>query len=111
MQTVLDLLTAVLLGLGCLVSLTGAAGVLRLPDFYARLHAAGKTDSLAQVLIMAGLLLQTPRHPDLALNAGVRLVLITVFILFTSPIATHAITKAARLHGLEPWTKEGRPRD
>jgi len=101
-----DILTTSLLTLGCLIALTGAAGVLRFPDFYSRLHAAGKTDSLAQVLIMLGLLLQTHKYPGLELNAGARLVMITLFVVFTSPIATHAITKAAHLHGLKPWTRE-----
>ncbi len=107
---VLDILTTALLTLGCLIALTGAAGILRFPDFYTRLHAAGKTDSLAQVLIMMGLLLQVYRYPLLQWNAGPRLVLITLFIVFTSPISTHAITKAAHLHGLKPWTKDGEPR-
>jgi multisubunit Na+/H+ antiporter MnhG subunit len=35
--------------------------------------------------------------------------MITLFIVFTSPVATHAITKAAHLHGLKPWTKESDP--
>jgi multicomponent Na+:H+ antiporter subunit G len=110
MQPALDLLTTALLGIGSVVALTGSAGVLRFPEFYSRLHASGKTDSLAQVLIMTALLLQTPRYPALAMNAGPRLVMITLFILFTSPVATHAITKAARLSGLEPWTKKDGPR-
>lgn len=110
MQLALDLLTTVLLALGCLVALTGSAGVVRFPDFYARLHAAGKTDSLGQVLVMTGLLLQAPRYPDLAMNAGPRVVMIAAFILFTSPVATHAITKAARLHGLDHWKKGDGPR-
>lgn len=106
MQLTLDILTAVLLGLGCVVSLTGAIGVLRLPDFYARGHAAGMTDSLAQILFMAGLLLQVSRYPDLSMNAGPRLVFISLFVIFTSPVATHAITRAAFRHGLKPWTKQ-----
>ncbi len=102
-----DIVTAVFLALGCLVAVTGTLGVLRLPDFYSRLHAAGKTDSLAQALIMVGLLFQTWKYDGLVLNAAARLVLITGFILMTSPIATHAVTKAAYLHGLEPWRKDG----
>lgn len=106
MTLALDIATALLLGLGCLIALTGAIGVLRFPDFYTRLHAAGKTDSLAQVLILLGLLLQVHKYEGLELNAGVRLVLITLFVVFTSPVATHAVTKAAHLHGLKPWTKD-----
>ena len=111
MELVRDCLTTLLLALGCIVAVTGGVGMIRFPDFYSRLHAAGKTDSLAQVLVMAGLLFQVPSHPDLAMNAGPRLVMITVFILFTSPVATHAATKAAHLSGLEPWTKDRGSRD
>jgi multicomponent Na+:H+ antiporter subunit G len=107
MQLAFDIVTTVLLALGCLISVTGSAGLLRFPDFYTRLHAAGKTDSLAQVVLMVALVFQAPRHPDLLMNAAPRLVMIALFILFTSPISTHAATKAAYLSGLKPWTKEG----
>ena len=75
MQLAVDLLTTVLLALGCLVALTGGIGLLRFPDFYSRLHAAGKTDSLAQVLIMVALLLQAPSHPEIGTGAAIRLAL------------------------------------
>ncbi len=104
-----DLLTTALLALGCLVALTGSVGVLRFPDFYSRLHAEGKTDSLAQVLVLLALLPQCRHYENLWLNAGSRLVMITLFILFTSPVATHAITKAAHLNGLKHWSKDGEP--
>lgn len=96
-----EIVCAVLLALGCVFSLTGSLGLLRFPDFYSRLHAAGKTDSLAQALILGGLVFVAP-------NWGVsfRLVAIALLLLFTAPTATHAITKAARLDGLPPWTKE-----
>lgn len=95
-----EIVTAVLLAIGVLFSLTGSLGLLRFPDFYSRLHAAGKTDSLAQVLILGGLLFVSPDW-----GVSVRLVIIAVLLLFTAPTATHAITKAARLDGLAPWTR------
>jgi len=100
-----EIVTAVLLGIGCLFSLTGSVGLLRFPDFYSRLHAAGKTDSLAQALIFGGLLFVSPDW-----NVSARLVIIAVLLLYTAPTATHAITKAARLDGLKPWTREN-PRE
>jgi multicomponent Na+:H+ antiporter subunit G len=109
MQPIFDIVTAVSLGLGCLLAVTGALGVLRMPDFYSRLHPAGKTDSLAQVLIMTGLLFQCFRYPTIGPGAAVRLLMITAFILLTSPVATHAIAKAAYLGGLRPWQKRGDP--
>jgi multicomponent Na+:H+ antiporter subunit G len=95
--------------LGCLLALTGALGILRMPDFYSRLHPAGKTDSLAQVLIMVGLLFQCFRYPTIGTGAAIRLVMITAFIFMTSPVATHAIARAAYLGGLRPWQQRNEP--
>ena len=47
-----EITTAVLLVAGCVVALTAGLGALRLPDFFSRLHPAGKGDSLAQLLIL-----------------------------------------------------------
>jgi len=46
-----------LMAAGVFFMLTGAIGLLRLPDFYTRLHATGKCDTLGEVLIIAGLLI------------------------------------------------------
>jgi len=97
---VTEIVTTVLLALGCVVSLTGAYGLLRMPDFYSRLHTAGKTDSLGQVLIFLGLVLVTPD-----LLTQLKLVLVAAILMIAAPTATHAITKAAHLHHLRPWTK------
>ena len=78
-----EIATWILLVLGSFVAVTGAIGVLRFPDFYSRLHPAGTGDTLAQFLIMVGLLPQTD-HP---LNAA-KLVLITILLFITTPTAT-----------------------
>ena len=97
---VTEIITTILLALGCVVSLTGSYGLLRMPDFYSRLHTAGKTDSLGQVLIFLGLVLVTPD-----LLTQLKLVLVAAILMIAAPTATHAITKAAHLHHLRPWTK------
>ena len=78
---------------GSFFSLTGGLGILRLPDFFTRLHAAGVTDTLGAGLMLIGLMLQS----GLSL-VTVKLVLVLAFLLFTSPTATHALAKAA-VHG------------
>ncbi len=95
-----EIVTTVFLALGCVVSLTGAYGLLRMPDFYSRLHTAGKTDSLGQFLIFVGLVFVTPD-----LLTQLKLVLVAMILMIAAPTATHAITKAAHLHHLRPWTK------
>ncbi|MEZ6188959.1 MAG: monovalent cation/H(+) antiporter subunit G [Planctomycetota bacterium] len=94
--------SGVLLGLGCFVALTSALGVLRFPDFFTRMHPAGKSDTLGQTLILAGL----------AVAAGASLVslklgLIWLFLTLSTPCSTHAIARAAWIDGKLPWSKGG----
>ena len=107
-----DWVTAVCLVLGSFLALTGGVGILRMPDFYSRLHPAGKTDSLGQVLILVGLcfqveLLDAEGQLTDAWLVLARLGMIIVFLALTAPTATHAITKAAWLEGLRPWQRPG----
>lgn len=109
MQIVCDLVSRFFLLAGTFFALTGAVGIVRLPDFYSRLHPAGKSDSLAQTLILTGLLLQIFSNEAFAAFGylgGIKLVLISVFLLLTTPTATHAIAKAAHVSGLQPWSGE-----
>lgn len=91
----IDTLSFVLLMLGAFCGLTGAVGLFRLPDFFTRIHAASIADSLAAMLIIFGLLLQS----GFSLVA-VKLLFILLFLLVTSPTASHALAKAARHGGL-----------
>ena len=82
---------------GLFFILVGGIGVLRFPDVYTRLHAAGMTDTMGAGLVLVRLAFQA--GPTLI---TVRLLMIWAFLLFTSPIATHALARAA-LHGkVEP---------
>ncbi len=85
----------------------GVLGVLRFPDFYTRLHAAGKCDSLAAVLVIAGLALYNLAEFSFAnLLVSLKILSIAAFVFIASPTATHAITKAALIMGVEPWTRK-----
>lgn len=102
MNLLTDILGWTCLLAGGFVIITGAIGLLRLPDFYTRLHAAGVIDTLGCMLIILGLLFQTGVS-----FTGIKLCLIIVFILFTTPTAAHALAKAA-LHGnLKPLVTGG----
>lgn len=111
MDMVIDTITIVLLAIGSFFALTGAVGLLRMPDFFSRLHPAGKSDSMAQLCFLMGLLAQTLHGllagdwtgaPDAA-----KLLFISLFLFLTTPVSTHAITQAAHVVGLEPWTAPG----
>ncbi|MDR9389781.1 MAG: monovalent cation/H(+) antiporter subunit G [Wenzhouxiangella sp.] len=105
---VLDVISAALLLGGGLIGVLGALGVLRFPDFYSRLHAAGMTDTLCALMIVAGLIMQT----GLSLLT-LKLALILLFLLFTAPTATHALARAALSDGVQPTQggETGQPTD
>lgn len=97
-MSIVPLLAAGLLGAGALLGVVGGLGLLRLPDFYTRLHAASITDTLCAALFLSGLALHFG-----ATLASVKLGLIFLFLLFTSPTAAHALGKSALRSGLVPW--------
>ena len=85
--------------LGCAFLLVGALGLLRLGDFFARLHAASIVDTLGAGLLLVGLMF----HGGWSL-ASVKLGLILAFLLLTTPTAAHALAGAAHVMGVRPRT-------
>lgn len=92
-------LAVVLIVAGIFFVLAGTLGVLRLPDFYTRLHAAGITDTLGAELIIFGLIIQSGFT-----LLSLKLLLVAFFLFMTSPTATHAVAHAAYKAGLKPLT-------
>jgi len=92
-----DILSWILFVIGGLGVVIGAVGIVRFPDFYARLHAAGVTDTAGAELIILGMALQAPSWIVVA-----KLAFIGFFLFLTSPVATHAIAHAAWVSGLKP---------
>lgn len=97
MSAALDLASWMLLVAGGLACLVGALGMLRMPDFYTRAHAAGVTDTLGAGGVLLGLILQAGWS-----LVAVKLAIIGLLVFFTSPAATHALVRAALGHGLQP---------
>jgi len=95
------IISGIFLFLGCFLILVAAIGVVRFPDFYTRIHAAGKSETLGQFLVILSLMI----FEGFTL-VSVKLLLIVAFIFICNPTATHALAKAAYLSGLRPWTKE-----
>ncbi len=95
---IMGVVSAILLLVGSGFTLIGSIGIVRMPDVFTRLHAAGITDTLGAAGVLLGL----------ALKAGfslllVKLLLMLVFLLLLNPTACHALARAA-LHGLRrPW--------
>lgn len=106
----MSLLVAILLICGLIFFTGGSVGILRMPDFYSRLHPAGKLDTAGQFITMSAIALYILQDFNLHnLLTATKIVLIVIFVYITSPTATHAIVDAGVRAGLAPWTKKGKP--
>ena len=93
---VVDTLSWILIVGGSLFVVVGGIGALRMPDLFTRMHAASVTDSLAPILILSGLMLQS------GLNLyTVKLFAILAFLVLSGPAASNALASAALLSGRE----------
>ena len=92
----MELVSAILLLAGSLVVFTGALGLVRLPGFFNRLHAAGVIDTLGAWLVLGGLLLVSP-----GIVVAFKVLLIAVLLFFISPVISNAMGRSALDDGVE----------
>ncbi len=97
-----------LMGAGLFFMLGAAIGLLRLPDFFSRLHAAGMLDTAGLLLFISAAVTYTlwKEFSAESVFLSLKLIFIAVFIFITSPTATHAIVDAGIRAGRKPWTKK-----
>jgi multicomponent Na+:H+ antiporter subunit G len=93
----IEWLSDICLLLGGVLTLTGAVGLLRLPSFYTRMHAASVTESLAATLLIIGIMLDTGFTLDSA-----KLMLLVFIMIIANPTITHALSRAAAHGGVTP---------
>ena len=93
-----EILTCVFLLLGGLLSIVAAAGVLRMPDLFIRMHAATKVGTVGVSAIAIGLMIHFG-----TLTVTSRGVLVIAFFLLTAPVAAHMIARAAYRSGVSLW--------
>ncbi|MBW2107826.1 MAG: monovalent cation/H(+) antiporter subunit G [Deltaproteobacteria bacterium] len=102
----MDIIVTLFLLIGLFFFTGGAVGILRFPDFYSRLHPAGKLDTVGLLSAMIALALFNLHHITLGtVLTSIKILLIVVFVFLASPTATHAIVDAGVRAGLAPWTK------
>lgn len=89
-MTIQMIIAAVLIALGFLLMLSSLIGLVRFPDFFARLHAQGVGDTLGAFLILAGMMAAVG-----ASLLSVKLLLIFIIIVLTNPIGTNLMMIAA----------------
>lgn len=97
MSAWIDALSWVLIAVGAIFGIIGGIGVLRLPNFFSRIHAAGMAETMCAPMILGAMMLQSG-----ITIASVKLLAILVFLFLTSPTASHALAKAALHGGLDP---------
>jgi multicomponent Na+:H+ antiporter subunit G len=98
---IVQILSALLVILGIFLFASGTLGLIRLPDFYCRMHATGKCDTLGALLALTGLAIYNGFN-----LTSLKIIFIVVFIFLANPTATHAIGRAALVNDVKPWTKE-----
>ena len=101
MEIVFYILSWAAIIIGSVFCVIGAIGIIRLPDVYCRMHAAGIIDTAGVGLILLGLAFQVGWTLALA-----KLAMILIFILFTSPTSCHALCRAAAYAGVHPMHGE-----
>ncbi|MEX2529246.1 MAG: monovalent cation/H(+) antiporter subunit G [Gemmatimonadota bacterium] len=89
--------TALIAGGGFFL-LVSTIGLLRLPDFFTRAHAVGKSETLGSLLLLTGLAVQG----EMGLSSA-KLFLIVLFIAVTNPSGIHVLARAALRSGQEIW--------
>lgn len=100
----LEAAAVVLLVASLFFTLAAAVGVLRLPDFYTRLHAIGKCDTVGLALAVLAFALLGG-----SLGTAVKLLLVSLFLAFAGPTAAHALGRAARRSGVAVWRRPTPP--
>jgi multicomponent Na+:H+ antiporter subunit G len=106
MEFVVNTLSGLFILIGCIFVVGGAIGLIRMPDFYTRIHAASVTDTGGILFIVIGLVLQAIFIFEDPMVAG-KLILVVIFLFFTAPTASHAVAKAALMANIIPQNKNG----
>lgn len=97
MELALDIISWAFLVAGSFFSIVGGIGIVRLPEFFSRLHGGGIADTLGAGLILVGLIFQAADF-----LVFFKLLAILFFLAMTSPASCHALAKSALSQGLKP---------
>jgi len=100
----MELLADIFLVIGCAFITIGSLGLLRMPDVYNRLQAGTKAATLGAMALLLGIGLH---HPDW----WSKLLVIAGFVLFTNPVGSSTIARAARISGIKPWSADQKQGD
>ena len=99
MSELREILASLLLLIGLAFTLIGSIGLVRLPDFYTRIHAPTKATTLGVSGMLAAAALTLPGS---AIATGLKAALAIVFLFLTAPIGAHMLARAARRGQVAP---------
>ena len=92
MSLALDIFGGLLLIAGTVFLFLGGLGLIRMPDVFNRIQAGTKATTLGTLLVLAGAGLLQP-------DWGLKLLLVGVFLLFTHPLSSQVLARAAHRSG------------
>lgn len=101
---ILRIIIDIFLVTGGFFALAGVIGVIRMPDAYCRMQASTNTATLGSIGVLIGVSLNGFFVLD-STAIGVKSIIIGLFILFSNPIASHAIARAAKRCGVSMLNK------
>ena len=104
----IEIVSMALIGSGVIFFAGAVVGILRFPDYYTRIHAAGKGDTLSTLLIALGFAVYN--LGDLSFHyilTSIKILMIGVFIFITGPTTTHVLMEAGYALGFKHWKKDG----
>lgn len=97
-MSLVELLTVVVMAAGVFFMVVSSVGLVRLPDLYTRVHAAGKAGTLGIVGVLLGVGVYYIANPSVVFE----MVALVAFFFLTAPVAAHMLDRAAFLTGVKP---------
>ena len=101
MEFIKDIITWIFFFIGSMSIIIGACGLIKLPDVFSRIHAAGMIDTGGTAFFLLGMIVQSGWS-----LITVKLILIGIFIFFTSPVTSHVTANLARQKKIIPVGKK-----
>ena len=101
MDVLVNIISFLFILIGSIIILIGSFGLLRLPDVFSRIHAVGMIDTAGIGFIIFGLLIYSGFT-----IVSIKLLILGFVLIFTSPIAGHAVAISAKKNRVETFPKD-----
>jgi len=89
----LELIGGIISIAGSILLFLAALGLIRMPDVYNRMQAGTKATTLGSMLFLIGIAVARPQW-------WAKILVLILFIVFTNPISSHALARAAHFVGI-----------